>query len=277
MKNYICPACGNSDIGNTKVFFDGNQKLLKCKVCKLIFRIQFKTLNQRIEYFSDFLSKSYEEDLLKSIDSRSKYKVYILKSVKKYLQNPDSFLDIGCSIGSFLNIASTIFLKTKMIGIEPSKAEVSLGERMFYNIKFINSYYKKELFESEKFDIIHHSHVIEHIIKPKDFLENNYFHLKKGGILLLSYPSAKTLAFFKDYLTKNYPGHVIQDQHFNYFTSESMRNLLKKVGFEILDELYGLNYLKRNMKILKFTIDPIFKLLKIGEPYTICTKSKNTL
>ena len=51
-----------------------------------------------------------------------------------------------------------------------------------------------------------------------------------------------------------------------------MNNLLKNIGFKVVKEIYGMSYLKRNKKILKYTIDPFFKLFKIGEPYFICQK-----
>lgn len=272
MKKYICPSCENSDFNKISFFFDGHQKLVKCKICKLIFRIRLESFNEEINYSGETLSESYKKDLLDSISFRKKYKSYILSLLKKYVASPVSILDIGCSVGSFLNVAGEIFPGTKLIGIEPSLAEVNLGKSLFANITFINTLYRKELFNHEEFDIIHHSHVIEHIVHPKDFIENNYYHLKKGGILLITYPSAKSFYFFKDYITRKNPGHIIQNQHFNYFTSSSMRNLLQNNGFDILEELYGLTYIKRESAFYKFTIDPVFKFFKIGEPYFICRK-----
>ncbi len=232
-----------------KFFLDGNQKLLKCKDCNLIFRLRLKTINEEINYDEDRISTQHEQNLLNEVDSRKDYKEFVLNCAKQYLHSPKEFLDIGSSVGSFLIIVDKVFPGTKLIGVEPSKPEVEIGKGLFNKIQFVNSYYDKDMFEKGRFDIVHHSHVIEHIIDPRKFIETNHFHLKKNGLLMLSYPSALTFSFIIDYLTKRSPGHVIQEQHFNYFSPTSIRNLLEKSGFEILNELYGLSYLKRNRLI----------------------------
>jgi hypothetical protein len=78
--------------------------------------------------------------------------------------------------------------------------------------------------------------------------------------------------FYIDFYTKRYPGHIIQEQHFNYFSSKSIIQLLQNSGFTKIEEYYGLSYLKKEKSILKYTIDPIFKFLKFGSPYILCVK-----
>lgn len=274
MTNYICPGCRNSDYKKIKFFFDGHQKLLKCKSCSLIFRIRLETMKEDTDYSGGYLSEKYQNDLINNLNFRKDYKVYILNKVKKIKPDPFEILDIGCSTGSFLNIASEVFPSAQMTGIEPSAGEIRMGKELFKKIIFYHSIYQKNLFESKKFDIIHHSHVIEHIADPLSFLEQNHYHLKKNGILFITYPSARSWYFIRDYFRKNTTGHIIQNQHFNYFTSTSMRNILNKAGFKILEEIYGMTYLKRKNLMYKFSFDPIFKYFKIGEPYFICSKTE---
>lgn len=270
----ICPSCEQTDFSLIKVVYDGNQKLLKCKRCHLIFRLRLADFDQEICYTHQNLNETFKNDLIESYAYRSVYKSYVAKLIKKHNKVPENILDIGCSTGSFLNIISKQLPDTKTIGIEPSLEEIKLGQQMNpnANIQFINQYYDQDSFSAESLDVIHHSHVLEHITNPKSFLQNNHLHLKKGGLLLLTYPSANSLMFYIDFYTKRYPGHIIQEQHFNYFSSKSIIQLLQNSGFTKIEEYYGLSYLKKEKSILKYTIDPIFKFLKFGSPYILCVK-----
>ncbi len=135
-------------------------------------------------------------------------------------------LDIGCNDGSFLDE-----LKEKgfqnIYGIEPTKDTYELCKIKHENT--INDFFSlkkaKSIFNKNFFDIIISRQVLEHIIELNDFLDGINHILKEEGILILEIPDFGWNLSNLDY--------SLWEEHVNYFTYESLDNLLRKNNFSI--------------------------------------------
>lgn len=82
--------------------------------------------------------------------------------------------------------------------------------------------------QSEKFDVINLSHVIEHIHDPTAILDACYRLLKPGGMLWLETPSIKALSrslYGRDWRGLEAPRHLV------IFSPIALKGLMKRVGF----------------------------------------------
>ena len=145
-------------------------------------------------------------------------------------QGKGKLLDVGCGNGRFLSIMRRGGWKTA--GIE---ADIELAARLRAELGLDIHAGRIENcpFEDSSFDVIHLSHVLEHLADPVASLGKALRLLKTGGRLYLRLPDSNGLAakLFKDrWVGLDAPRHLC------IYTRESVEMLLDKSGF-ILEEI----------------------------------------
>lgn len=142
-------------------------------------------------------------------------------------------LDIGCGPG--------FFLKRGMernwlgVGIEPSKQAAEHARGLGVNV--LECFLEQADFKdnTDKFDVVHLSEVLEHSAEPLKVCKTSYSLLSEGGIICVIVPNdynpfqivlSNSMGFERYWLA---PPH-----HINYFTFDSLRALLEQAGFKIL-------------------------------------------
>jgi SAM-dependent methyltransferase len=142
-------------------------------------------------------------------------------------------LDIGCGPGFFLQRG--IERGWNCLGIEPSRQASEYAKGL--GVEVLNCFLHKAGFEEreQQFDVIHLSEVLEHIPDPLSLCKSAYTLLDKGGILCVVVPNDynPVQKLLKEQL--GFPPYWIgPPHHINYFTFESLKRLLKRIGFNIL-------------------------------------------
>jgi 2-polyprenyl-3-methyl-5-hydroxy-6-metoxy-1,4-benzoquinol methylase len=159
------------------------------------------------------------------IDSQGKKRHWIsqYKYCKPFLKNKKEILEIGAGQGQ----ATYWFDKEGycVTAIEPNE----------YNVKLINEKLKKsrcivgsaEDFQiKEKFDVVWMSHVLEHVTNPLQFFKNVSKNMKTDGILLIEVPNCEHDAMLNSSITLL--------PHTFHFSKNSLINLAKKTGFDVI-------------------------------------------
>ncbi len=110
--------------------------------------------------------------------------------------------------------------------IEPSnKAHYSK------HIKKINSLFDQKTNTGEKYDIILHSHLFEHLYQPLDILKNISKHLVENGIMCFAIPNMQSML-------KTGVVSSINFEHTIYLPENLVEGLLKASGFKVIDKTY---------------------------------------
>lgn len=210
--------------------------IYKCEECKLLW-IKGIT-NQDI---ASFYGQSYFES-----DSIIGYKNYLadeenhrknaralIKEVSKITDLTNSLiLDLGCAFGFFLDEARKL-KNCNIYGIEISQyahehARKYLGPNI-YNCEIASCH-----FEPNFFDAVFLIGTIEHLISPKDVLNNINRILKPGGLLVIT--TLDTNGLIPLYSLK-VPEHPF------YFNHNNLPLLLSNLGYKtILRKTYFANY-----------------------------------
>ena len=157
---------------------------------------------------------------------------YIQLFQRKYKQDLDTILDIGCGFGQLL-----CFLKEKKdyecYGFDPAPEAVDFVKSKNINAK-VAGLESMNVFNM-KFDIVSMINVLEHLPDPEFVIKEIHSHvLRKNGLLIIDVPNE-----FNDFQVAGKEVHNLNEWwiappgHLSYFSSTSLRNLLEKNGFEI--------------------------------------------
>jgi len=146
-----------------------------------------------------------------------------LPFLQDYLKDGTDLLEVGCSSGFMLDAFSE--LGVNCFGIEPSGAFSEFLEQSQYTI-----YNDISEVEPKKFDLIVSFFVFEHIRDPYNFLQQLYNTLEEDGVIVCEIPCAN------DPLTSLYEIDAFEKfywsvAHHYYYTPESLRYILEKLGF----------------------------------------------
>jgi SAM-dependent methyltransferase len=135
-------------------------------------------------------------------------------------------LDIGCSIGIFLDIFQGAGWETW--GVEPSK---SANRAMQRGHKIFRKYFEKANLPRNYFDLIVLNHTLEHLDDPVEILSKVNCLLKKKGIVFVDVPNAGGIG--ARILGKRWP-FLAPNEHKHQFTRQSLEKVFRKANFKIL-------------------------------------------
>ena len=236
--NIPCPSCLNQDhleifyqIKNTPIhqnqIYDtlesavnckrGNISLTFCHNCGMAFNSQFES--GLLEYGEQYNNKQ----------SASEYfRTYLNDTVDLLVHKYEIFnkriLDVGCGNGEFLELLS-MKSHSRGIGFDPSY----MGPDHTSNAQFVSDYLT-EIYSPIKADVLILRHVLEHIDKPNQFLSSilHYLDVERDCKIIIEVPDFNWIADHGAYWDIFY-------EHINYFSKQSLGNLLESIGLDLID------------------------------------------
>jgi 2-polyprenyl-3-methyl-5-hydroxy-6-metoxy-1,4-benzoquinol methylase len=143
-----------------------------------------------------------------------------------YKFKPKSILEIGGLHGilaeKYLELDSNI----KWTMIEPNPTvDPNLP------IKVIKGFFDDKFTSDEKFEAIIHSHVLEHVYNPDEFINHKSSFMNDGDLLIFTLPNMQVM------LENNYT-NCINFEHTIYFTEPYIEYFLNKYNFELVEKQY---------------------------------------
>ncbi len=146
-------------------------------------------------------------------------------------------LDVGCASGYFGGKLER--MGAKVTGIDSSGSAIRKAKRIMTNALVVDLNEKNVPLESNSFDIIVASEVIEHLINPLNTLNELNRILKKNGMLLVTTPNlmywGNRIKFLKGEFRYQKSG-MFDEGHIHFFTYGALKEDLEKSKFQILEE-----------------------------------------
>ena len=257
MKNKIftkCPLC-NSPVFETKILLnEGN--LLKCSSCNHLLSScnpsQYKKSLTSWDISEGTLpSKKAEHRLQKNIATKLNIaEKFLLKSKDKKI------LDVGCSSGSVLKIASDLGYKVK--GVDTAIKPVLTARKLGFNV--FHGTLSDAKYQDNEFDLIILFEILEHIVDPVDLIKECHRILKKNGCLLINTPNHDSWS--AKFLREKWIGYSLTKMggHISFFSPDSIKILSKTLNMMPV-------YIKtRNVSFFykeNFSNKALYKLLKM--------------
>jgi len=180
-----------------------------------------------------------------------------------------TFLDIGCATGALLEYLRDCGFTVTGVEISPS-AEYAVKQRKL-DVRSLPL--EENNFTNEQFDIVHASHLIEHLKDPHGFLTEVRRILKPTGCLYITTPN---ISGFQAHLFGSHWRSAIFD-HMYLFSKKTLKKLLETTSFKIKHiRTWGGLAAGSAPKIIKKIIDFLAKYLGFGDVMIIkCIKTNH--
>eukprot|EP01156_Anaeramoeba_ignava_P017847 Anaeramoba_ignava/a90155_52.p2 GENE.a90155_52~~a90155_52.p2 ORF type:complete len:323 (-),score=-2.15 a90155_52:2987-3955(-) len=252
-KRRNCPVCDSND--HLVIFSKAGGTYVKCVNCDMVYLNPVFTDEAIVEYYQ--VNHTEQAEVVESDTDNFYINIYNngLDDIQK--SNPDisNILDIGCSSGTFLDLAAKRDITT--FGVELNKAEFEFAKKKGH--KVFNELLEKINFD-KKFDAITMWDVFEHIIDGKFYLDLMKDMLSDKGVIFLQIPSSDSLAakILREHCNM-YDGL----EHVNLYGVETIKHLVDKCGLEVI-----------SLKTVISEIGVINNYLNYEDPYLGSTTNK---
>jgi 2-polyprenyl-3-methyl-5-hydroxy-6-metoxy-1,4-benzoquinol methylase len=206
---------------------NGDYGFSKCPSCGLIYQYPRPKQEQLVSrYDREYFAYELENErgffgLMKKALADVRFFEEIETSV-----GAGRFLDVGCATGMLLAEMKRRGWNEKGVEVCAPSAEYGRRER---GVDIHTGTLEEASFSGESFDVVHASHLIEHLTEPEGFLRELFRLLKPGGWAIITTPNAAGLQ------ARLFGGgwrSAIAD-HMYLFSRATLTALMRKSGFEI--------------------------------------------
>lgn len=98
-------------------------------------------------------------------------------------------------------------------------------------VKVITGFFDNNFTSEEKFDAIVHSHLLEHVYNPDEFMSHQSSFMQDGDLLIFTLPNIQVML-------ENKYTNCINFEHTMYITEPYVEYFLSKYNFEIVEKQY---------------------------------------
>ena len=173
-----CNSCHGANFTVLRSYpgFQGTD-VVECQSCKLW---QAQPLPSE-DFLSDFYQKDFGKKLPtlthkheKGYQRRAQHQLHFIQSFvpisRETHSGQYSVLDVGCHAGTLLSLFKR--KGWRVVGIDPNPR--SRYSQQWYDIKVVQELFTTGMFSENSFDLILHSHALEHVRSPRDLLVELY-------------------------------------------------------------------------------------------------------
>lgn len=200
------------------LFLANKYKIVQCVFCKQIRTITPSFFRRKQVYDTEDISVYInKEEMFRIIFRR------IVDFIKQY-KTEGTFFDIGAGVGLLVDEARKAGFCAS--GIEPSKAAVTAGRKLFGAKLRLGKFSERTILKPT--DIVILNHVLEHLSDPPNIIKKVEHALKKDGLLVIGVPNFNSIM---SKLKKDRWQNLIPDQHRWHFSIETLDKLVFPFGF----------------------------------------------
>lgn len=225
MLDTTCYLCKSKN--QTTIYSINNCNIVQCNECSLVFTLlednnSVRSCNDAY-YDLGKWGPSYfaiQEKLKSRYDNT-------LADIRKY-KKTGNILDVGCSLGFFLDAAREHGFDT--YGVEPVESAATFA-RTSLNLNISNTTLGQAKYPDRFFDVICLFDVLEHIPAPLEILSEVKKILKDDGLLVIQCPN---ISSNMAKLTRQYWRWLLAPQHLFHFSLGTLTSLLHKAEINVL-------------------------------------------
>jgi 2-polyprenyl-3-methyl-5-hydroxy-6-metoxy-1,4-benzoquinol methylase len=242
-----CSLCGAS-ISKPEVMSDfvyggkEGQKFYSCPECEAAFLYPPMSQDEESRFYAQEFEKFMEKRAGKDFDwsgpeahikSNEKQLRRRLRFFEEFIAAGKRVLEIGCSSGFMLLPLKEAGLE--VVGVEPSDNFTDFLKR--HGISVYRSLEDIDESQKNKFDLVMHFFVLEHVRKPIDFLKSALEFVAPGGVMIFEVPS-RSDPLITVYNIPAFQKFYWSAAHHFYYNRRSLVYILRNVSskYEILLE-----------------------------------------
>lgn len=193
-----------------------DMELYQCEHCGLI-----QILGKPVPYYRDVIRASAVSDEMKA------YRLnYFKEFVIRYGLAGKKIVEIGSGKGEFLNLMAQTGAEVYGIEHEKTAVDACIAHGLHVTRGFVES--AQQELQNAPFDAFFIMNFLEHIPVPNVFLQGISNNLSDDAIGLIEVPNM-------DFILDNVIYSEFIADHLMYFTEKTLRLLLEKNGFDVLE------------------------------------------
>lgn len=150
-----------------------------------------------------------------------------VKDIERY-QKTGKLLDVGCAHGVFLFACTNS--NFQLYGVEPSKHTSIMASKIAHEATIYNSTLLETRLPQNNFDVVTLINTLEHLVNPKEILEEIHRILKFGGLLMIETPNVAH--WIPSLMGRHWVQFHVPD-HIAFFSKDVLTNMLCKIGFDV--------------------------------------------
>lgn len=166
---------------------------------------------------------------------------------------PARILEIGCSDGTFMNLAR--LAGYEVVGIDPSRPNCENALLQYPELD-VRCLFLDGFESGEQFDVICHFFVFEHVFHPDQFLGQIKSLLRSGGLMYFEIPDVESFGKLP------FANNLFTYQHTAHYSPSTVRAVLGKNGFNTLgvNGSFGHSPKSYGMRVIAASIGGIFPI-----------------
>ena len=212
-------------------------RLVRCRSCGLEYINPRPMATAIVEAYSEGDDHAYVSQL----GARERTFADAIAHIETLLPGSGRLLDVGTAAGAFLAAARS--REWQVEGCEPNRWLARWGSR-HYGIPIRTGELFDHDFTPQSFDVVTMWDVIEHTADPARVIRTARELIRPGGLVVVNYPDRGS--WIARALGRRWP--FLSSVHLYYFTRQTMKSLLRRHGFEVVDmrahvQRLELNYL----------------------------------
>jgi len=204
--------------------------LRQCFKCgQLVSHCSFETYNKSNSEW-DFEEGTWpsKKDIKRLTKRRRRDLDYVSQFLSKRFSDL-TLLDVGCSNGALLWIASQLGIKAEGVEVSPRAAKNGIERGLKIHLGYLAELGLPE----NSFDVVTLYEVIEHLDSPADLLEECNRLLKPGGVLVVG--TGNTDSWTRRFMGNRWDFFDLNQHggHISFFSTSSLGILASRTGFSV--------------------------------------------
>lgn len=245
----ICMLCSSNGFQFvSKLRDDASRDVMQCDECGHVQVIPLPTVEEDAEFYNnnDMLRLLIPKSEMSDLELMDKYEVFADWQVRKtrpLIPPGTSIMEIGSGYGWYVR-------KMRDLGYDAAGIELSKEKRDMARERLGVRLFDTDLFDETamlaaaslgKYDFVCMYHVLEHIVKPEEFVRAALRFAKQDGKLVIMVPN---LDDYNKGITQAYRDFSFLRAHVSYFSQKTLKYFLKeKCGLTDVaisgDQMYG--------------------------------------
>lgn len=224
-----CAVCGSSSKSHKTMFWKYNTPVMRCDGCGLYYaNPRWKSEHLFGRYTPEFWTQYADTVKDTAVDVEANYARWLpFLAAMDASRKSNRILDVGCATGEFLLAAQA--RGWEVYGVETSPIAAEQARRLTGGKVHAGTLDTAE-FPDGYFDVVTLWDVIEHLQDPRAYLERVGRLLRSGGILSITTPNIRSIAF--RLLGPSWIP-IGPNDHLYYFAPRTLARLLAECGFSI--------------------------------------------
>jgi 2-polyprenyl-3-methyl-5-hydroxy-6-metoxy-1,4-benzoquinol methylase len=214
----MCPICESPQARS--LFLVKGADVVECRHCSMIYVPT--PVPEHTSILEDY--RHYRGEFTSHLVTFSKR----LEDSEKILGHQGRLLDVGCALGHLGEAARRRGWDVYVTDV--SEFAVLESRKKFGLNGFISSPHKLSV-KPARFDLITMNDVVEHLSHPLELLRDVKMALSSRGLLHVTTPNVNS--FWSRIMGKNW-FHLRPNEHWLYFSKETLRSVLERSGFEVI-------------------------------------------